>query len=224
MRVQERILVRYQRVYVPSKRALNIYTRFGVVTEKWRLVPHAVRPQDESVGEKTEKYVFVGRLSSEKGIDRLLEFWPRNVALDVIGDGDLDTRKYAERKEISFLGRIPRENVMKELSTYRALVFSSSAPESALPLVALESLSLGLPIIAVDHNTVADAIREGEFGVVLPPLFTGDDLAKCVFDLESRYDFFCDKAKSYSLQNHNYDSWILSYLESYHEVLSEQLH
>lgn len=220
-RIQERNLERFQRVYVPSKRALTIFTAAGIANDKWEVVPHAVDIPEVNFGKKTEKYVFVGRLTSEKGIERILDMWSNDFDIDVIGEGDLDKKRYASSEKIKFYGSIPREDVIKMLPSYRALVFCSSSPESALPLVVLESLASGLPIITTDHNTVADAVRDGNFGVVLPFNFSTLDLSLALNAIGSNYTSFTTNAKEYSKKFHNFENWIGKYISSYKQVVSE---
>jgi glycosyltransferase involved in cell wall biosynthesis len=221
LRIQEKYLGRFQKVIVPSQRALRIFTSFGITNSKWQVIPHSINSSKVVIQDKTEKFVFIGRLTAEKGIEAILDSWPSDFFLDVIGDGDLDKSRYLDREAINFLGRIPREEVIRSVSSYKAMIFSSSAPESALPLVALECLAFGLPIISVDHNTVADAIRAGGFGLVLPSKFTESDLASSLEFVKKNYKYLSENAENYSRDNHNYDSWVLKYKSVYSEVIEE---
>jgi glycosyltransferase involved in cell wall biosynthesis len=214
-------LDKFQRVLVPSKRALEIYASFGITNKKWQVIPHSVNYSEAVDSKKTDKFVFIGRLTQEKGIEKILDLWPSTHRIDVIGDGDLDKSKYVDRREISFLGKVPRAEILRLVSTYKAMIFSSSSPESALPLVALESIFFGLPIISVDQNTVADAILEGDFGLVLPPDYNSLDLALCIKVIEQNLYKYSMNAKRYSKENHNYSSWLLKYKSLYTEVINE---
>lgn len=221
LRIQERYLRYFQRVYVPSNRALEIFRSAGIADVNWQVIPHAVDVVPDKSQGKNSRFVFVGRLTSEKGIERILNSWPKEFDLDIIGDGDLDKRKYDQQSNVIFLGNLPRQKVIQLISSYRALIFSSSSPESALPLVALESLALGLPVITVDHNTVADAVRDGDFGRILPTDFSEEDLARNLKDVDDKYIHYSNNARAYSEKYHNFESWIQSYIASYSEVIAE---
>lgn len=221
LRIQEKYLARFQKIIVPSQRALGIFKSVGIANSRWEVIPHSIKSSKTEIQGKTEKFVFIGRLSAEKGIENILNLWPKNVFLDVIGDGDMDKIKYLDREEINFLGKIPREEVIRSIPSYKALIFSSSSPESALPLVALECLAFGLPIISVDHNTVADAIREGGFGFVLPSNFNESELASSLDFVKENYECLSEYAKKYSRDLHSFDTWVLKYKSVYNAVIAE---
>jgi glycosyltransferase involved in cell wall biosynthesis len=98
--------------------------------------------------------LFVGRLSPEKGILELLDGWrrasPRDLRLLVIGDGPLmsDARAHLDGS-IRLLGRLPIGEVRQLMLSSRALVLPSRAYE-VQPLVLLEALAAGLPVLASD--------------------------------------------------------------------------
>lgn len=215
LRIQERYLSKFQQIIVPSQRAMDIYAHFGVTNHKWEVIPHAIQTPNVTVNKKSDKVLFVGRLSEEKGLKKILELWPESIQLDVIGDGDLDIEKYRNKKEINFLGRFPREEVISILSGYKALIFTSTSPESAFPLVALESLKFGLPLITSDGNTVADAIRVGHFGVILPPNFSQVHLIQSLEIVNLNYEFLSANARKYSSEHHDYELWLKRYEELY---------
>jgi glycosyltransferase involved in cell wall biosynthesis len=98
--------------------------------------------------------LYVGRLSPEKGVDVLIEAW-RHVGdgpleLVIIGDGPLQER--LERwpaARIRFEGRLPAEEVRRRMLAARALVLPSVWYEGQ-PMVALEALAAGLPVLGSD--------------------------------------------------------------------------
>jgi glycosyltransferase involved in cell wall biosynthesis len=110
--------------------------------------PRANRPSE------SEQVLFVGRLSPEKGILELLDGWrrasPRDLRLLVIGDGPLMSEARAHLDgSIRLLGRLPKGEVRQQMLSSRALVLPSRAYE-VQPLVLLEALAAGLPVLASD--------------------------------------------------------------------------
>jgi glycosyltransferase involved in cell wall biosynthesis len=110
--------------------------------------PRANRPSE------SEQVLFVGRLSPEKGILELLDGWrrasPRDLRLLVIGDGPLMSEARAHLDaSIRLLGRLPKGEVRQLMLSSRALVLPSRAYE-VQPLVLLEALAAGLPVLASD--------------------------------------------------------------------------
>jgi len=115
-----------------------------------------VKPNSVEVGgragwDNRAGVVFVGRLSEEKGIAELLDRWTRDMPeLRVIGDGPLYhlvRQRCDERPNVRLVGRLDAEGVRKEIACARALVFPSRCWEG-LPLVVLEALAEGTPVVA----------------------------------------------------------------------------
>jgi glycosyltransferase involved in cell wall biosynthesis len=98
--------------------------------------------------------LYVGRLSPEKGLDVLLKAWRHvddgSLELVIIGDGPLQER--LERwpaARLRFEGRLPVEEVRRRMLSARALVLPSVWYEGQ-PMVALEALAAGLPVLGSD--------------------------------------------------------------------------
>jgi glycosyltransferase involved in cell wall biosynthesis len=100
--------------------------------------------------------VFVGQLEAHKGIFLLLEafqelIWQglRPIKLNVVGSGsqEISLRDRYPDKNISFAGRLPREEVLKRMSQADCLVVPSLCYENS-PTVIYEAIALNLPVIA----------------------------------------------------------------------------
>ena len=108
-------------------------------------------------------YVYVGRLSAEKGVETLL-----NVAsklpyiLKVAGDGPLRKQmedQYAGSKNIKFLGHQDAIQVAKLLSKARFSVVPSEWYENN-PLSVIESLCAGTPVVGARIGGIPELIDE----------------------------------------------------------------
>lgn len=96
---------------------------------------------------QNEYYLFVGRVSKEKGIDIFCKaITELNLKGIVVGDGS--ERKRLEKKytNIEFVGWKNKEDVKKYMKKARCLIFPSLWYEGA-PLTPLESMSLGIPCL-----------------------------------------------------------------------------
>lgn len=134
------------------------------------VVPNFV-PTADSASWPSAAWVYVGRLSDEKGIRELLRIWPLDMRLDVVGAGPLEPsvrRQVAGRPNVDFLGPLPREVILSRLSQYRGLVLPSMCAES-LPLVMLEALSAGVPLVLSDRITTAEAMESAGVGLRFDP-------------------------------------------------------
>lgn len=108
----------------------------------------------------SERWAFVGRGSPEKGLVQLLRQWPSDEKLDVygIGVGDIPFA-VVDTTNVRFLGIRKPEDIRRQLPKYRGLVFPSRWPEGAYPRVAMEALSAGIPIAALEGSSGAELVR-----------------------------------------------------------------
>lgn len=121
-----------------------------------------------------------GRFTHQKGFDIAIEAAARLKAvragrLDLVlaGDGNEDAalRELARRREVGervvFLGPIDRER-MRAFYRGAAGVVVPSRWEG-LPLVCLEAMASGRPVIATRVDGIPDAVVDGETGLLVPP-------------------------------------------------------
>jgi len=118
--------------------------------------------------------LFVGRLAVQKNLPLLLD------ALDgagdrfdtvLVGDGDLGAALRARVRELGlrgvrFHGRADGEE-LRDL--YRAAdVFVLPSEREGMPLVLLEALAMGLPVVATDIPGTRDVVHDGRNGRLVP--------------------------------------------------------
>jgi glycosyltransferase involved in cell wall biosynthesis len=141
--------------------ALNAFSkallvRGGFPSEQIRVKPNFVHdPGPRATPARDSPTVlYVGRLVGQKGIETLIEGWrllaPTGLELVVVGDGPLRAR-LEERAPtgVRFAGRLGAEDVRELMLAARTLVFPSLSYE-AQPMVILEALAAGLPVLASD--------------------------------------------------------------------------
>jgi glycosyltransferase involved in cell wall biosynthesis len=147
-----------------SKFVADMLTTAGVPTEKMHVVPNFV-PDPGPATELGQGFLFVGRLSNEKGITMLLAAWEHaalsnETTLTIVGDGP--ARSFVERSAsrlsgIRFCGPLNAGEVIWHMRASRAIVIPSICFE-ALPTVALESYACGRPIVATAVGALADLV------------------------------------------------------------------
>ncbi len=120
--------------------------------------------------------LFVGRLRIRKGVEVLLEALATGGGdrLWIAGDGEHRARLEARAAELGllasgrvrFLGRASRGEVRDLLSRARALVVPSTY--EGMPLVVLEAMEAGVPVIASRVSGIPEVVVDGETGWLVP--------------------------------------------------------
>lgn len=113
-------------------------------------------------------FLYVGRLSQEKGIGVLLETFASTAAdIRIAGDGPLKelVERYSKQyKNILYIGNLGKDHVQREMSQASALVFPSVWYEG-MPLTIIEAFAAGLPVIASNLGAMSTMIEDGYNGL-----------------------------------------------------------
>jgi glycosyltransferase involved in cell wall biosynthesis len=151
-------------------------TEGGIPEEKIFYKPNFL---EEDPGESTARAdfaLFVGRLSQEKGLETLLRAWSHlrtPVPLRIAGNGPLRAALEALAAplgggNITFLGEVPRTEVLSLMKQTRLLVFPSECYEGC-PITMLEALACGVPLLASSLGAIRELIDEGRTGLLFRP-------------------------------------------------------
>jgi len=136
---------------------------------------------------KNHEYVFVGRLSKEKGGHLLAEAsLELGVQATFIGDGYTREEILHINPNIYITGWLPRQNVITSLQRARTLVFPSMWYETQ-GLVVAEASALGIPAIVANTSAAKDAIIDGKTGLLFKSGNTDDLLEKMKMLLDDKY-------------------------------------
>lgn len=124
---------------------------------------------------KGKEILFVARLVKEhKGLDYLIElakkFKYEDWCIRVLGDGPDKEWLQSEIKEnklnnVIILQGSVRENIEKYYT--QASIFISTSKWEGLPLVMVEAISSGLPIISFNHSGAVEILGENKYGIVI---------------------------------------------------------
>ena len=117
-----------------------------------------------------EQYVFVGRPSPEKGLRQLLQVWPRDKRLDVIGTTANDFKGASLGENVRFLGVQDRTELRRNLANYTALIFPGLVWEGAYPLVVREAFEASTPVVALAGSSAGELVTKSNGGKVLERL------------------------------------------------------
>jgi glycosyltransferase involved in cell wall biosynthesis len=150
---------------VADLRAGSVRTIYGGVPEV-TVVP-ALRPASGPlVG-------MVGRLSREKGADVLIRALPELAGVTCVFVGDGPERAFLEQlvvqmgvgQRVIFTGQVADGRA--SVAGLDVLVVPSRF--EGLPLVIVEALAAGVPVVAADVGSVSEAVIDGQTGLLVPP-------------------------------------------------------
>ncbi len=126
-----------------------------------------------ATAERNVAFVFVGRLSPEKGGALLAEAAKRaGVKVIFIGDGPERAAIEAANRDAIITGWLDRDGVNAHLRAARAIVVPSLWYET-LGLVVLEAAALGIPAVVASGTAPGDLVDAGRSGL----LFARGDVA-----------------------------------------------
>lgn len=146
-----------------SEKTNSIYHQLNEI----RVLPNFIDLNPTRNKFHNNRFVYIGRLSTEKGFDWLIDDWPKDFKLDVIGSGKLHERFIGRSNNlVTYLGHVPRETLLKLLPNYAGLIFPSLWTEGS-PLSVIESLSSGIPIVLHRDTEISSVIEEYKAGIVL---------------------------------------------------------
>lgn len=133
------------------------------------------------------RVLFVGRLTREKQIDKLLRAVAAleqglDVHVDIVGGGDqrghLETlaEQLGIRSRVTFHGRVEEEELRRMYS--RASVFAMPSIAELQSIATMEAMASGLPVVAADAMALPHLVHDGENGYLFDPTSVDDLVAK----------------------------------------------
>ena len=142
------------------KKTLNLKTRIYRVYNPIKL-EKTTEIQDYK---KNKYYIYVGRLSKEKGVDIFCEAIKKSGKKGlIVGDGPEMSILKEKYPDIEYVGWKKSDQVSKYMKCAKALIFPSRWYEAS-PLVPLESMQYKIPAISSDCNAAIDyIIKENRF-------------------------------------------------------------
>ncbi|WP_296176352.1 glycosyltransferase [Psychrobacter sp. UBA2769] len=173
-------------------------------------VPNFIKDKKDKKDKKDIKrkrqIISVGRLSVEKGFDRLLLIWEeflannKNYILKIVGDGEEKENLIQLAKSLNisdsiiFTGFLSNDETVKEIRKSKIYVMTSL--QEAFPMVLLESISQGIPIVAYDVRVgPRSIIKDGYNGFLVKENDIKTFIEKLSFLLEKN-DFYNNMSKN----------------------------
>jgi glycosyltransferase involved in cell wall biosynthesis len=160
------------RFICPSRFLAGKMAEAGVFPDRLRNVPHFVDCATIDVKRHAGgEIAFAGRLSPEKGVDTLIKAAGHlNAFLHVAGEGPEAGRlaALAEREApglVRFHGRMPKVQLHELLRTVSVVAVPSRWHENQ-PMIVLEAMACGVPVVASDLGGLSELIEPGVNGAL----------------------------------------------------------
>jgi glycosyltransferase involved in cell wall biosynthesis len=208
------------RIVVLSDRMRSVMRDVGVqdtVMVTWpNFVPRKLEPEPTAGRKADGSWLYVGRLTAEKGISRLVDRWPSTQRLTIVGDGPLlaDLRDRAPAN-VNVRGRVSRPEVLSLMRGSKGLVFPSLCFEN-FPLIYPEALASALPVLAFEGNAVADVVALDGTGWVVA---WNDDLGHVLEQASAQFVDLEDRCRRTFEQRYNEETHVDRAVSLYREVI-----
>ena len=178
------------RYIVLSKFCRDIFVRAGIPERKICIKPNFARtPLAQVPVDKTRQkghFLFVGRLSEEKGVAVLAQAMRLAPGLQCVVVGDGPAKATLEGiPGIAMTGWLDSAGVSLHMNCALALIVPSICLES-FPLSPLEAFSYGVPVIASRIGSLPEIVEDGKTGMLCEPTDAADLRSKMQWILGHR--------------------------------------
>ncbi|MGF1512399.1 MAG: glycosyltransferase family 4 protein [Elainellaceae cyanobacterium] len=162
----------------------------GLPAEKIAIKPNFVSSNVQKGSHSDNYALFVGKMVKYKGIETILRAWELlrdDIPLKVIGQGPLEiVMKSNLPQNVEYLGRLPREEVLRLMQNAKVFVFPSEWYEG-FPMAIVEAFATASPVVAANCGAAGEIVKDGISGWHFEP-GNHHDLARVVQDIWSDSD------------------------------------
>ena len=233
----KRVFINLADIYIAlSNFALKLLTNLGVPTQKITILPNGIDVNRFREGKKEKPgnlLLFVGRLDPKKGLDTLLaslKHIEEPVELVIIGPSSsyvgysqyiiklINDLSKSSRHKIRYIGKVNSEDLIGWYQKASMLIMPSI--HESFPMVNLESLACGTPVIASDVGAISEVVRNYQNGILIPPS-DPIKLASAIQYLLSNENErlrFGKSGRKWIVENYSTDITVEKYIALYHSL------
>lgn len=176
----------------------------------------------EPNGERSHNVFYFGRVTSNKGIDKMLD------AIKILGEPyrlfiaggiapDIDS-EMLKTARVEYLGLLTPADLKKQMAKMGYFIFPSTHYGEGQSNSLIEAMGNGLVPIASANGFTADVV--GDCGAVLPLNAAGRDYAEAILHVaRNGFEKYSRDARERILRNHNLDIEIKKLINLYHQIL-----
>ena len=189
------------------------YAAVGVPAERLVTLPNFVPTSATAGAHDGDFWLYVGRLTPEKGVLPLVRDWPSDRRLVVVGSGELESAvRRVAGPGVELTGALTNDEVRTLMGRATGLVFPSLWPEG-LPTVYLEALAAGTPVVASRESVVGSLVASEGTGLVM----TGD-LTADLAEAAARFPGLVDHCRRTYASRYTEDAWVAAVDQVYRDV------
>lgn len=176
----DRSFSRAERATAPTQRAAEYLEKHtsvkNVLAISCGLDTHKYTPNLATDGENL--IMFLGRMASEKQIDKLLRAFARldpalDARLELVGGGDQEAHLKHLANQLGVQGRVTFAGYVDDAYIHdalqRAKVFAMPSIAELQSISTMEAMASGLPIVAADAMALPHLVHDGENGFLFEP-------------------------------------------------------
>lgn len=183
VRLLRRLLYKRARTVVVLTPGIAQWAGSFVRSEAIHVIPNPISQQFCSsvkldAERNSHRVIAIGRLEAQKGFDMLLKAFAQSARqhltwnLMIIGDGSERDRLQALAAALQIGDRVKWERAVKEpeKELRRSDLFVLSSRYEGFPMVLLEAMACGLPVVSFDcPSGPREIINDGDDGLLVPP-------------------------------------------------------
>lgn len=161
-------------IHVVSKSEFDLAAGFGLPAEKMRILANGIgwtSPVEKMPKSGPLRLAFIGRHDRQKGLDILLDAIRRHdlgdIHFDVVGAGILGEgvqSHVSTDPNITYHGWLSRPETLDLLAHVDAVIMPSRW--DAAPIVAIEAMRAGLPVIGSNRGAIPEIVEPGVGGYI----------------------------------------------------------
>jgi glycosyltransferase involved in cell wall biosynthesis len=215
-----------------GRRGIRIYNSLNIDRFKGPCVKKDELRREFSIPEDCVLLCTIGRLTEQKGYGVLLEAMHNlvlshtNVKLIIVGDGPLREVLKSQMSALGLEGHVAFAGQRSDADNILSIadLFVSSSLWEGLPTVIIESMIVGVPVVATDVSGSRELVQDGVTGYLVKPNDSRELCTKLreVINLLPSTKSISDHARSEVEHRFSIDTASESYMNIYRSVICQK--